>query len=281
MTDEGNKPVEGRSFFSEEVIDRLRRIQDDTERIGVRVARLEQGRVPSLVNASGSQHEVTAGRHLAGASSNTGPERQNFSPDPAGGSIATDVQGEYQSIKESLSRITLPPDLRVNDSRQGIRRGDQVLYNVVTKCARFTETALKSLSQTSDCDNENCSGQHDQLVKILQAEISYLQDEFAAIAVQGQFDPNVSRFFRTLQRNTSVFSPLALDNLRNATAISAMYRPQRGRGFNRGSRGAFRGRGDDVFSQFSGRNFSHRRQNYNSTGNTGGQHYSNTGVADE
>ena len=83
------------------------------------------------------------------------------------------------------------------------------------------------------------------------ALIETLQEEAAALIVQGTFDEGVSKFFRSLQRSNS-FSPDALDNLRAAASIAAVYRPQqRGRGgsgaggFQRGGfyRGGFRRRG--------------------------------------
>ena len=83
------------------------------------------------------------------------------------------------------------------------------------------------------------------------ALIECLQEEAAALIVQGTFDEGVSKFFRSLQRS-STFSPDALDNLRAAASIAAVYRPQqRGRGgsgaggFQRGGfhRGGFRRRG--------------------------------------
>ena len=36
-----------------------------------------------------------------------------------------DTQGEFQTLKDSLSKVNLPADFKLNDSRQGIKRTDQ------------------------------------------------------------------------------------------------------------------------------------------------------------
>ena len=45
-----------------------------------------------------------------------------------------------------LKRVKLPNDLKLNDSRQGVKRADQQKLNIVSKCARYSETMLKLLS---------------------------------------------------------------------------------------------------------------------------------------
>ena len=35
-----------------------------------------------------------------------------------------DTQGEFQTLKDSLSKVKLPADVKLNDSRQGIKRTD-------------------------------------------------------------------------------------------------------------------------------------------------------------
>ena len=56
------------------------------------------------------------------------------------GTANPDIQGEYQYIRDDLARVQLPAELRLNDSRQGIRRADQPVYNVIAKCGRYSET---------------------------------------------------------------------------------------------------------------------------------------------
>lgn len=42
-----------------------------------------------------------------------------------------DLQGDFKSLKDSLARIKLPAELKLNESRQGIRRSDQPALNIV------------------------------------------------------------------------------------------------------------------------------------------------------
>jgi hypothetical protein len=102
------------------------------------------------------------------------------------------------------------------------------------------------------------------LFKVLIAHVKFLQEEHAGLVVQSSFDPTVARFFRTLQRGGGM-SPMALENLRSAASIAAVYRPQapqrggRGGGFGRGA-GSFAGRGrGDVFNVQTSRSFPSRQ----------------------
>jgi len=191
------------------------------------------------------------------------------SPAPAGatGDNIQDIQGEFQSIRDALSRVKLPAELKLNDySRQGIRRNDQPLLNVISKCGRFNETFIKLLT-TIDPGSKISQQTLDQLFVIAHAQCKYLQDEYASLIVSNQFDNNTSRLFRTLQRNTSGLNPASLETLRSAAAISAASRePSRdshsNRGYSHFNRGGF-GRGrrgyyrptQDVFNRFANRPF--------------------------
>ena len=147
----------------------------------------------------------------------------------------------------------MPADLTVQDSRQGIRRDDLPLYNVLAKSARFTETIFKVLSNPNHRTNED-------IFAICSAQIKYLQDEYASLVVSSTFDPTVTKFFRQLQRNTG-FSGESLEHLRSAATIAAVYRPQTQRGRGRGGQDQRRG----GFFQYSGRGAWHWTIHYRST----------------
>lgn len=84
------------------------------------------------------------------------------------------------------------------------------------------------------------------------AQIRYLQEEHSALLVQGQFNPDVARLYRTLQKNTSGFTPKSLDLLEKATTISAAnVRSQNVRGRGTG----YSGRPDYYRARGGGRNF--------------------------
>ena len=123
-------------------------------------------------------------------------------PAQACASGRVDIQGDFQALRDSLARIKLPAEFRLNESRHGIKRTDQGVLNVITKCSRYNETAIRLLS-TIEADTTISQDTLDQLLTIFHAQCKYLQDEYAALLVNGQFDDSTSRLFRALQRNTS------------------------------------------------------------------------------
>ena len=149
---------------------------------------------------------------------------------------------EFDSIKESLQRVKLPNELRLIDSKAGIPKEAQPTLAIISKSARFVETALKIVS-----DSEF---EVDDLFTVLKANINFLQSEYTALIVEGQFDQETAKLYKCLEKNSAMFSDEALGHLRVAAEIStAKNRARRGTGFQtRGDRGfrSFRGgaRGD-------------------------------------
>ena len=196
-----------------------------------------------------------------------------------GEDIATEIEREYSFIKDSLIKVKLPNNLHVFDTKQGIVRDCQNTLSVISKCARYTETTLKQLSQCGGIGEEN----HARLYTILHAQTNFLQGEYAGLLVKSRFDSETSTLFKCLEKNSSALSGQALDNLKIAAEISAVkqrtdasHRPYQGQcyrgGYNSGFRGSrgnfnsgyrgFRGgyfprrnysRSPDVFDSFSGR----------------------------
>lgn len=209
------------------------------------------------------------GRHVGAAS--TPPLLGAASQQP-------DLQGEFQSLRDSLGRVKIPADLKVNDSRQGIKRADQPLLNVISKCGRYSETGLKLLC-TLEVGQTVTQEVLDNLFLVHHAQVKFLQEEFASLVVSGQFDSSTAKIFRSLQKNTSGFNSESLETLRSAASLSAAGRrgpsPSEDRGtgtFGGRGRGYFgssygrggRGRGynsyrGDVFQSFANRQFPRRR----------------------
>ena len=176
--------------------------------------------------------------------------------------------------------------MKLNDSRQGIKRTDQPLMNALAKCGRYCETGIKllcSLEAGTELKQETL----DNLFLIQYAQIKYLQEEYAALLVNGQFDASTAKIFRSLQKNTSGFDQDSLETLRAAATLSAAWRPTGGstedrftarRGFpgtGRGrQRGSYNGRTQDrdVFQSFANRQFPRRparEDNYVTDNNAG------------
>lgn len=70
-----------------------------------------------------------------------------------------DIRSEFGAIKDALTKIKLPADLRLCDSRQGIRRSAETTYNILSRCARYAETSNcllsspKTISTTIQCSS--------------------------------------------------------------------------------------------------------------------------------
>ena len=116
-----------------------------------------------------------------------------------------EIQKDFASLKASLDKVILSLLLKVHDSRSGIKKEDQPVLNVFTKCSRFTETALKLVSQSKDGSPLNT----EELIVCLVAEIKYQQDEYAALLVKGKFDNSTAQLFRALQKNSATMCIIA------------------------------------------------------------------------
>lgn len=252
----------------EEKIDSLTSLM---QRIDCRLSKLEGASInPSHI----SDHEPDENchipaRHGQNLPATQGQERVVSPAGAVGGPTVPDtadfIQEEYATLKDSLQRIKLPQDQRLNDSRAGVNRAEQPIYNVVVKCARYIETALKwtGVQEPYSSSAEDLV----QLHTILLANMRYLQCEYQAIIVQSQFDKDTSKFFRSLQKDNSTFSDSALRNLRAAVEVSAIrgrmhtsdntrrgYYSNRGRGYRGGGPRNYGPR--DSFHQFSQRGVS-------------------------
>lgn len=168
-----------------------------------------------------------------------------------------DIQEKFNIIKASVEKVILPTQLKLHDSRSGIKREDQPILNVVGKCGRYVETALKLISEGDEGKQVDIG----QIAIVLVANLRFLQDEFAALLVKGRFDNNTSQLFRSLQKNTSGFDEQSLQNVRVAAELSSIANrfqpPSQNRG---GYRGGYRGRGRDrtdrdVFQSLCGSSF--------------------------
>jgi hypothetical protein len=216
--------------------------------VNVRVSRLELE-----VHSVNDQSSSFAPRHPSPVNDVTPTPH----PSPA------DVGADFHRIRNSVQSVRLPHELSLHDSRQGIKRDDLPLYNLLVKSARFTETALKVLANNggSTAANSEESSQQNvftDLFTVLYAHMQFIQEEYAALVVQSSFDPTVSRFFRSLQRNSG-FSAEAMDNLRSAASIASVYRPQQQRGNRGGQRfNRYEGRRDGFQTYQAARGFPSR-----------------------
>jgi hypothetical protein len=161
MTDQSSAS-ENESTTLEELSAAIRTLSTDTRSIGYRLEllELEGRRGPPRWNSSGlfgqAQTDDNVADHAPIQDSQRGQSlsfgrttRQTDVPGPtacgAAGNTHLHVQAQYQTIKDSIQNVKLPTDLMVFDNKSGLRREDQQLAGVVSKCARYGETALKLL----------------------------------------------------------------------------------------------------------------------------------------
>ena len=97
--------------------------------------------------------------------------------------VGSDTQGEFQTLKDSFSRLKLPSEIKLTESRQVIQRADQEVYHILTRCARYSETSLKLLS-TIEPGTIITAETLEQFFLINQAQIQYLQDESVNLCQQ-------------------------------------------------------------------------------------------------
>ena len=131
-----------------------------------------------------------------------------------------DLQGDFQALKESLQRVKLPPQLRLNESRQNLKREDQGAFNLVSKSAGYVETTLKVL-QSIDDSRPVSSDDLESILLVQMTHMRYLQDEYRALIIRGTCNKEVSRLFRAFRKNTSGLSDGAIQDLRNTSQVVA------------------------------------------------------------
>ncbi|KAH3862025.1 hypothetical protein DPMN_024981 [Dreissena polymorpha] len=182
----------------------------------------------------------------------------------------SDLQGDFQALRDTLSKVKLPAEVRLNDCMQGIKRADQPLMNVLSKCNRYCETGIQllcSLEAGTELDQNTL----DDLFLIQHALIKFLHEEFAALLVGGPFDSSTAKIIRSLQKTRLVLTRIRSKPFEqrhrcpSGGAPEDRYTNRRGfsgsgRGrYGHGQRGAFQGRSQDMFQSFTNRQLPRRQ----------------------
>ncbi len=158
--------------------------------------RLQNRRLFDLKGDNSAQAQSLNGH---GSVQNSTVRGDNSTQGPAAldtGVPAALIQREYESIKDSLTQVRLPEELKVVDTRQGLKREDQSTAAILSKCARYTETALRWLvTQDGNITPDGLQ----QLYTILQAKVNFIQGECAGLVVKSTFDSETAKVFRVLE----------------------------------------------------------------------------------
>lgn len=154
-----------------------------------------------------------------------------------------DVESDYLNVKDSVCNVRLPDNLRVKDTRSGIKQKEMVSYNLVSKSARYVETSLKVIANLKD---NVSTDQLQDLFTIQVAHLEYLKNQYASIVVRsGDHSERTQRLFAQLQNNSSGLSDSALNNLTRAIQVTGEAEAadrRNHRQFHRGHRGYYAGR---------------------------------------
>ncbi len=262
--------------FEETILDQLTGVQKYMEKLDKRIRSIEQNDRNSdaswqdMPRHAPPSHRVFSGvdtsldLHLSGGNKNSLYHYLDVGAlGPSGQTRPAEIlQEEFEVIKDCTSNIRLPAGLKVPSSREGLRRENQPLFNVIQKCARFTETSLKILSTFP----EGRQDIHD-LIVVQTAMIKYLTDELCAVLVSGVFKPQsgVGKAFRMLQRNQAFADSSNVAVLRDASQIAPalMNQQQQQRFPDRGGyqRGGYRSNNSRGRGQLNNRGFNNWQYN--------------------
>jgi hypothetical protein len=165
---------------------------------------------------------------------------------------SVDIQEEFRIISDSVSKIRLRPEHKLNDKgnvKQSLRNTAQILK----RCSRYTETILKLLGRVDPAKPDIQS--FGDLFVCATAEISYLQDEYANLLAENRYGPDTASVFRDLQSNTSLFNQERVEKLRSAVELQGAYaRSQENRsGGNRKSGWQYNSGNQSQFRRYQNR----------------------------
>ena len=170
--------------------------------------------------------------------------------------VNSELQQQYKTIKDSLSRVRLPPGFKTDTSLRGVGREHSKTAKIIHAASDYSETITKLLL-TVDTSQPLSDDLLDCLITVVSAQIQYLQAEKSVCYVSGKFGDDVGSMFREFKQHASSFSATDIGILENCIQLSAARargrgaqgRGQRGgfpnnrRWSSRGGRGSFQGRG--------------------------------------
>ena len=139
--------------------------------------------------------------------------------------LTNDILKDFDRVKDCLAKVTLPSNLKVQDSTAWIKQDGKAALRIISKSARFAETSLKQLSVISARQQEDktvvvSNEELAALFTISAAQIRFLQSEFASLVVRNTFDEETSRLFKSFENHASAFNSSSLQNLRIAADLA-------------------------------------------------------------
>ena len=200
-----------------------------------------------------------------GACSREDDEEENGRPDVRVSQALTfpdfnAVQEEFRTIKDAVQKVKLPKEIKVEESKKGIKRQDQSKAAIITNCASYTECLLKLLLTCPE-DRPISEQNWNDIITVIVAQLRYLQEEKSLLLVNSSLGEGVGTLYRQFREHTSMFNAADISKLESCVQLyNASSQNQSGdRSFSRG-RGAGRGRG---FYRGRGPSFGYQSQQWN------------------
>lgn len=222
-------------------LDLARTLKSLTERLENIEARLD---------ASASDNRPTVTQEPLAPTEGQGPDPNQLDLGSVGDNAFLDIQRQFDSLRDRLSRVQIPSYCKVNDSAVGIKTDCKPVLKIISKSARFAETGLKILGNlTQEPQGQYNITENDiqSLYTVFYAQVNYLQGEYSNLVVRSTFDDETSRLFRSFENNSQAFSERSLTNVRLAAELSALSTRTSSRSSS--SRGGYRGRGQTFNSR--------------------------------
>ena len=178
-----------------------------------------------------------------------------------------DLKWEYEALRDTVSRLKLPADYRMNDSKSGISSKDKEQAAILVRSGKYIETGLKLMGEVQKNWNqrEMVAELLDGVLLSLTAHMRYIQEEHGSLYVGGQYGMQTKNIYRTMQRCTSNLTSEDIETLKTAVSITPM--PVQGVPQSQpGQRGGFRQNNWRGRGQFRGGSRGFRGNNFNNFG---------------
>ena len=181
---------------------------------------------------------------------------------------AVDYKSRYESIKSSMTRTVLDDEWLAPESRSGIASADHELAVILSRNGKFVETELKLMKelQLNYGDESRVAEILDQLHLSQKTHMRYIQEEYNSLQLGGQYGNQAKTIFKQIRRNTTVYTPAFVDDIKTALSVAGMRPAQQHHhpqffGGHRGSRFQA-GHGNPYFRPFRKPNPQHYQQKF-------------------
>ena len=140
------------------------------------------------------------------------------------------LQDAYRALKDSVQKVVLPSDLKLQASKSGIKAEFSQIANVIDKSAGYVETAFKLLLSISGASEVEGI---DKLVLCLTAHMNFLKAEKSVTFVSSTFDKDTGKLFRQFRDQTSLLSSADIQTLDHVVTLQANKGKQQEKGHNK------------------------------------------------